>query len=376
MKRIRLLIVDGSSTARHTLSRLFDQHREFEIVAAVASGRMALAKLQDLHPDVVVLDVARPDMEGLKTLATIRETHPALPVIMFSRLTERGSQTTVDALLLGATGYVTKPESNADFERCVQGELTTKIKSSGTRQHKPIPPSVTTSIREGEVSSGLQDSPTVTKSRSAGASASREATYNAEIVAIATSTGGPNALATLLSALPPEFVTPIVIVQHMASGFTTSLAESLRRQTGRNVQEVGTVQPLTAAAVWIAPGGRHLVVNRQGVAVQVAPHDDAPEDGCRPSANVLFRSVADVFGPVSLAVVLTGMGNDGLAGCRAIRQAGGTILVQNEASSIAWGMPGQVATAGLADEVLSLTDLPQEICRRTTSTRLQRFSAS
>ena len=197
---------------------------------------------------------------------------------------------------------------------------------------------------------------------------SRPAIRTAEIVAIATSTGGPNALASLLSSLPPSFLTPIVVVQHMASGFTATLAESLRRQTGRNVREVDGVQSLDAAEVWIAPGGRHLVVTHRGRTIQVASHDAPPENGCCPSADVLFRSVVDVFGSRCLAVVLTGMGCDGLAGCRAIRQAGGTILVQDEASSIAWGMPGQVATAGLADDVLPLTDLAQEICRRTVHT--------
>ena len=155
----------------------------------------------------------------------------------------------------------------------------------------------------------------------------------------------------------------------MPSGFTATLAESLRRQTGRNVREVETIQPLHAAEAWIAPGGRHLMVTRRGATVQVAPSDDPPENACCPSADVLFRSVAEVFGSSGLAVVLTGLSYDGLAGCRAIRQAGGSILVQDEASSVAWGMPGQIATAGLADEVLSLDELATAIARRTAKDR-------
>lgn len=369
MKRIRVLIVDGAPLTRQMTRGLLDRDPEFEVVGAVASGRLALANLSDLNPDVVLLDVTLPDREGLKTLAAVRDAHPTLPVIMFSQLTERGSQTTLDSLELGANSYVTKPASNTELERCVQGELTSKIKTL-----------FAATSRESKAPAGLSVGQTVAgqalvKNSSAEASPPlqtppfREAHHAAQIVAIATSTGGPNALSSLLLSLPPSFATPIVIVQHMASGFTTTLAESLRRQTGRNVREVETVQPLNAAPVWIARGGRHMVVTRSGVTTQVAPNDDPPENSCCPSANVLFRSVVDVFGSRCLAVVLTGMGYDGLAGCRAVRQAGGTILVQDEASSIAWGMPGKVATAGLADEVLPLTDLAQEICRRTTHTR-------
>ena len=440
MKRIRVLIVDGVSTTRRMVSDLLGRDLELEVVGSMASGRLALDRLVDLSPDVVLLDVAQPDFEGLKTLAAIRETHPRLPVIMFSGLTERGSQATMDALFLGASDYVMKPASNAALKCCVQGELTAKIKSLGTAQHAvqpdkppssreaptpkregkapvehsnlpgatcgergteslsprpghvntnragrgvggerkssvvpaPSPPAPLPRVRgRGEPAETWKpgDGHTLPKTSPVEASPSRPVTHTAEIVAIAASTGGPNALATLLSSLPPSFVTPIVIVQHMASGFTATLADSLCRQTGRNVREVETAQPLDAAAAWIAQGGRHLVVSRKGVAEMVAPSDDPTENGCRPSADVMFRSVADLFGSRCLAVVLTGMGHDGLAGCRAIRQAGGTILVQDEASSIAWGMPGQVATAGLADAVLPLSEVSLEICRRTTRSR-------
>ncbi len=375
MRRIRILIADGSSITRQTLRRLFDLDPELEVVGATAAGRSALAQLVELKPDVVLLDVAEPDREGLKTLAAVRETHPALPVLMFSRLTGRGSQTTLDALQLGASDYVTKPDSNADLERCVRGELIKKIKSLAASPSSP-PPDRRPLNRQGEAHAKPDVGPTTAANGPAGAASSRPTSPVAEIVAIASSTGGPNALASLLSSLPPSFLTPIVIVQHMASGFTTTLAESLRRQTGRNVCEVEASQPLQAASAWLAPGGRHLVVSHHGVAVHVAPNDDPPENACCPSADVLFRSVADVFGSRCLGVVLTGMGYDGLAGCRAIRRAGGQILVQDEATSVAWGMPGQVATAGLADGVLPLTELSREICQRSTSTRAGRAGAS
>lgn len=368
MNRIRVLLVESSSLTRQTLSRLLGRDLDLEVVAATATGRLALSHLNELNPDLVLLDIAGPEKEGLITLKAIRGTHPRLPVVIFSALTERGSQTTVDALLLGASDYLKKPESKVDFELCVQNELISKIKSliaanRITPGRNPAP-----SRQEGKSSVPHIDQPVAQIAPSI-PSVARRASPPAQIVAIATSTGGPNALASLLSALPSSFTTPIVVVQHMAAGFTSTLSESLRRQTGRNVREVDSVQPLNAASVWLAPGGRHLVLIQQGAAIQVAPLDAPPENSCCPSADVLFRSVVEIYGPRCLAVVLTGMGYDGLAGCRAIRQAGGTILVQDQASSIAWGMPGQVATAGLADLVLPLIDLPQEIQRRTAHTK-------
>ena len=359
---------------RQKLQRLLDRDPDLEVVGTAANGHLALARLPQQRPDLVLMDIAQPEMEGLKTLGSLREAYPILPVMIFSQLTGRGSQTTLDALQLGASAYLLKPASGEDLERCVSGELTKKIKSlCATWQTRA---SETLFSQRAEKSSDISPAEVPVEPIYAHTSAEiplrRQSANPAEIVAIATSTGGPNALASLLSSLPASFVTPIIVVQHMTSGFTKTLAESLRRQTGRNVREVETAEPLDAAAVWIAPGGRHLVVHRSGATVRVAPNDDPPENSCCPSADVMFRSVADVFGSRCLAVMLTGMGCDGLAGCRAIRNAGGAILVQDEASSISWGMPGQVAAAGLADEVLSLTDLPQEICRRTSIPRVRR----
>ena len=368
MKRIRVLIVEGSPTTREAIRQQFGREADLELAGLFSNGRVALAQLTDLSPDVVVLDVAEPDLEGLKTLTALRLTHPTLPVLVFSQLTQRGSQVTVDALLQGANEYVTKPGTQIDLSQTLRGELVARIKSlamtaSGNTTPRIKPLTTSPDIRRASPAP-------VAAITSPESPAGRERSFKvAEIVAIATSTGGPNALATLLSLLPTSFATPIVIVQHMSSGFTATLADSLRRQTRRVVQEVAAANAIHDAAVWIAAGGRHLVVKRDGVITQVAPDDGPAENECCPSADVLFRSVANVYGSRCLAVVLTGMGSDGLAGCRAIRQAGGSIIVQDEASSISWGMPGQVARAGLADQVLSLTELAQEICRLTNSNR-------
>ena len=361
MNRIRLLIVDESSVSRDALRKILSADADLEIVGITGSGKVALARLTELNPTVVLLDVIEPEKEGLKTLAALRQKAPSLPVIMFSHLTDRGCQTTVDALLLGATNYLKKPDSNTELESCIRNELTKKIKNLGT------PSSDQSGLRLSEVLAGMR------QNRVAGTPAAVEnlpldtmdpqvrSSRSVELVAIATSTGGPNALASLLSSLPKSFATPIVIVQHMGAGFTTSLAESLSRQSGRTVRVVDHAHSLSDSTVWIAAGGRHVTVTKRGGVIQVAPNDEPEVNGCRPSADVLFQSVATAVGPRCVAVVLTGMGSDGLAGCRMIKQAGGSILVQDEASSIVWGMPGQVASAGLADMVLPLADISRYI---------------
>lgn len=341
MSLLRILIIDGASAMRQAISVALRKDARLDVVGAMASGMLALARLEELRPDVVLLDVAE-DREGLQTLARLRESQPTLPIIIFSQLASRGSQVTVDALMLGATAYVTKPVSNAELDACVSRELIPKINAvAGSSPEKPA-----------------------RVSRPVVASDDSFVRPRAELVAIATSTGGPKALSVVLSSLPASFSTPIVIVQHMAMGFTAGLAESLRRQAGRDVREVNASQPLQAAPIWLAAGGRHLVLARDGGVTHVRPDNSPLENECRPSADVLFRSIVEIYGSRCLVVVLTGMGCDGLSGCRSIRQAGGQIIVQDEASSVAWGMPGQVASAGLADAVVPLTGIANEIMRR------------
>lgn len=360
MSRIRVLVVEQSSVTRETIRQVLGSDPDLEVLLVTGSNLVAISKAQELNPAAVVLDITEPDKTGLKTLAQLRQSHPNLPIIIFSNLTSRGSQTTIDSILAGATDYVTRPEIAADVKQAIQNDLITKIKQHAARNLAHAGKAANASEA---ISSKSRDSSITT------AAPVRNRETPAEIIAIATSTGGPSALATLLSELPASFTTPIVVVQHMGAGFTSGLADSLRRQTGRNVREVDAAHDLGNADVWIATGGRHLVLQRKGVSTLVMPNDDPPENDCRPSADVLFRSVVSLFGRQCLAVVLTGMGCDGVAGCRAIRQAGGSVLVQDEASSVSWGMPGQVASAGLADMVLPLQELSREICLRTNPRR-------
>jgi two-component system, chemotaxis family, protein-glutamate methylesterase/glutaminase len=353
MAKIRVLIVDDSVVIRRLLSDCLAGDADIEVVGTASNGRLGLAKIPQLNPDLVTLDIEMPGLSGLETVAEIRKSHPRLPVIMFSTLTERGAAITLEALSLGARDYVTKPSNTGgiatSMER-VRGELIPKIKALC---HKaPLPP-----LRPTVFS---PSSPLASRARSIALAAGPP-----EIVAIGVSTGGPNALAEVLPRLPQDLRVPIVIVQHMPPVFTRLLSERLRNASQIDVQEGAAGSVLKPGAAWIAPGGKHMVVERSGVEVRLALSEDAPENSCRPAADVLFRSVVASFGGRVLGVVMTGMGQDGFRGCELIREAGGHVVVQDEESSVVWGMPGYVARAGLADKVLPLSDIAGEITART-----------
>jgi two-component system chemotaxis response regulator CheB len=351
MAPIRVLIVDDSVVVRKLLCEILSGDPQLEVVATAGDGRIALAKIAQLHPDLVTLDIEMPVMNGLEALAEIRKLYPKLPVVMFSTLTERGAAATLDALTLGASDYVTKPIHTSGVDAAIaaiQAELLPKIKalcSGGARKPvlvSPVRPSVP---------------------------ARKPAHRRIEVVAIGTSTGGPNALAAVLPNIPKDFPVPIVLVQHMPPLFTRLLAERLSAHCQVPVREAipGTV--LCPGQVWIAPGDFHMTVKKSGVSSRLELNQDPPQNSCRPAVDVLFHSVAEVFGAGTLAVVMTGMGSDGVIGARYIRERGGEIIIQDEASSVVWGMPGIIHSSGLADAVYPLDQLGQEINRRVFSSR-------
>ncbi|MEO8427693.1 MAG: chemotaxis response regulator protein-glutamate methylesterase [Verrucomicrobiota bacterium] len=351
MAKIRILIVDDSVVIRRLVSNCLAQDPEIEVVGNAANGQIGLAKIAQVNPDLVTLDMEMPVMDGLQTLAAIRKTHPRLPVIIFSKLTERGAGITLDALALGANDYVTKPANvggvNAAMEQ-IRNELIPRIKWLCRRA--PTTSAMAPPRPEAEVRKPVALRPT--------------ALPRPEILAIGVSTGGPNALSAMLPGLAGNFPVPIVIVQHMPALFTRLLAERLAALSAFPAREGEAGALLRPGEIWLAPGGFHMEVTRAPDGVRLRTHQGPPENSCRPAADVLFRSVAQVFGPRSLAVVLTGMGQDGLRGCESIRAAGGQVLAQDEASSVVWGMPGAVSQAGLAEKVLPLDQLAAEINRR------------
>lgn len=345
-ERIRVLVVDDAVVVRRMVSDALASDPELEVAGTAHNGRLALERIPQLRPDVVTLDVEMPELDGLETLRALRKTYPRLPVIMFSTLTERGAAATLDALALGANDYVTKPSnvgSVALAQQRIRDELVPKIKAW---------------CRGAVPAAGK---PVVARVSTVPSIAVRAARI--EIVAVGVSTGGPNALAELLAALPASFPVPVVIVQHMPPVFTRLLAERLDARSPLSVREAAGGEELAAGQVWLAPGDYHLEVVRRVGKLCTRLHQQPPENSCRPAVDVLFRSAAAAQGAGALAVVMTGMGQDGLRGCEAIRQAGGRVFAQDEATSVVWGMPGAVVRAGLAEQVLPLCELAPALMR-------------
>ena len=360
MRKIKVLVVDDSVVIRRMVTDALAADPALEVVGVAANGRIALSKIPQVNPDLITLDIEMPEMDGLEALRELRKTHPKLPVIMFSTLTERGAAATLDALAHGASDYVTKPSNvgsaTAALER-IREQLIPKIKA-----HCPLvsPPSLRPVTARPEPPAAPKVWPKIETPRP-------EAP--AEIIAIGVSTGGPNALAEVIPQLPASLPVPVVIVQHMPPIFTKLLAERLSVKSQIRVEEGRPGEILEPGRAWVAPGDFHMAVQRSKTGVQLITHREPPENSCRPSVDVLFRSVAEVYGPGALGVVMTGMGQDGLRGSERIREAGGRVLVQDEATSIVWGMPGFVAQAGLAEKVLPLDRIAAEMLLRVTQPR-------
>jgi two-component system chemotaxis response regulator CheB len=348
---IRILIVDDSVVARRVISDIFTAESDFEVVGTAPNGRLALTKIERLSPDLVTLDIDMPELDGIQTLTEIRNRFPGVRVIMVSNLTQRGGSITVEALFLGASDYVTKATRTSSPEEAreyLSGQMLPKaraiMRSPAVRTRTPRPVPETPARRRSPASP-------------------------AEIVVIGSSTGGPNALTEVLSGLPADFPAPIVIVQHLPANFTPFLARRLDAAGALTVHEAATGDRLVPGQVWIAPGDRHLEVQPTPAGFELRTTDGPLVNSCRPAADVLFNSASAACGALTLAVVLTGMGQDGLAGCRSIRNAGGQVIAQDRETSVVWGMPGQVTAAGLADAVLPVSEIGAEIVRRVAVVR-------
>lgn len=369
MTRTRVLVVDDAVVIRRLVTEALASDPTIEVVGTAPNGRVALAKIEQVNPDVVTLDVEMPEMDGLETLTVLRERYPRLPVIMFSTLTERGTATTMDALLRGANDYVTKPAnvgSVAEAQARVRASLIPKVHAlAGARRASGRPGAPGSGGRALAVAGGgralTHRTPPPARRRTSGPAP------RVELVVIGVSTGGPNALAALVPALPADLAVPVCIVQHMPPMFTKLLADRLDAAGPLRVREAVAGEPLRAGEILIAPGDRHLAIGLHGGRRVAELRDTPPENSCRPAADVLFRTAAETVGGGVLGVVLTGMGHDGRHGAEAIADVGGRLVVQDEPSSVVWGMPGAVAQAGLADEVAPLEQLAGIIARRVAA---------
>ena len=357
MTPIRVFIVDDSAVVRRVLSTMLSSDPEITVVGLAGNGIQAMERLPEARADLVTLDIEMPGMDGLETLVEIRKLYPKLPVIMFSTLTERGATATLDALARGASDYLTKPsgETLEHAQERLREDLLRKIKSLCAA--RPVLPIRATSP------GAIQSLPRLPRLL-AGEQAPR-----VDLVAIGSSTGGPNALTALLSEIPRDFPVPIVVVQHMPPLFTRLFAERLNGLGRLKVQEGRDGERLLPGHLWIAPGDRHMTVSRRGSEFVLGLNQDAAENSCRPAVDVLFRSVALSHKANVLALVLTGMGADGTRGCASIHEAGGQVIVQDEESSVVWGMPGSVVAAQLADGIYPLNRVAAEIVRRVSARR-------
>ncbi|HEY6443561.1 MAG TPA: chemotaxis response regulator protein-glutamate methylesterase [Candidatus Acidoferrales bacterium] len=353
MRKMRVLVVDDSVVARRVLANVLSSDPAIDVVGTAPNGRIALAKIAQAMPDLVTLDVEMPEMGGMETLAALRKTNPLLPVIMFSAFIEQGSSAAQNAISFGGVECVVKPAGALDAaSRAIRDHLIPKIKGHLSLEMAPAAPVPQT------------DSPRLVFPGKTFPGHTTHPVPRVDVVVIGTSTGGPSALEKLLAFLPEDFPVPILIVQHMPAGFTALLANRLAAKCKISVGEARADQALRAGHAWLAAGGRHMVVKVTNGEVHARIFDGPPENSCRPSADVLFRSAAEVFKEHVLAVVMTGMGQDGLRGCEKIREAGGQVLAQDEASSVVWGMPGLVANAGLVNRVVGLNELGREILSR------------
>lgn len=347
-RKIRVLIVDDSVVIRRLLSDILAQEADIEVAGIASNGKLALAKLPQINPDLVTLDIEMPELDGLETLVELRKTYPKLPVVMFSTLTERGAGATLDALSRGASDYVTKPAnvgSVAAGIQSVKDQLIPKIRALCPFS-RPVTASTPLASR-------------FAPARSAAAPRMRRC----DVVVIGSSTGGPQALAAVLSKLPADFPAPIVIVQHMPPVFTAHLADRLNQCGRLEVAEAHGDEALRPGQVLIAPGNFHLELRRHGNEVKTVLQQGPPENSCRPAVDVLFRSAAEVYGAGCTGVVLTGMGQDGLRGSQHIVQVGGDVIAQSEATCVVWGMPRAVTEAGCARAVRALDDISSELVR-------------
>ena len=356
-RRIRVMVVDDSAVVRGFIVRILNSDPSLEIVATCSNGETAIMQIARHKPDVVILDIEMPVMDGLTALPKLLAADPGARVIMASTLTQKNAEISLEALARGATDYIPKPSSgalngNENFRR----ELLARIGGLGRRsetQQRGRVASSTMASRVGFPPSRLR------------AAAMREP----RILAVGSSTGGPQALITLLGALPKSLDVPIVITQHMPATFTTVLAQHLGRATGRPSAEAVHGEPILAGRIYLAPGDFHFEITRDGTSLLASLNKAPQENFCRPSVNPLFRSVARIYGGQAVAVMLTGMGSDGLDGARELARAGAAVVAQDEATSVVWGMPGAIANAGLCTAVLPLTGIAPHLGTLFTGVR-------
>ncbi|HEU0072120.1 MAG TPA: chemotaxis response regulator protein-glutamate methylesterase [Alphaproteobacteria bacterium] len=356
--KVRVMVVDDSAVIRGLLQRIMATEPAIEVVASASNGQSAINMLRTNDIQVVVLDIEMPIMDGLSALPQLLEIDPDLKVIVASTLTQRNAEISLKAMELGATDYLPKPTSPREIgaDGSFQRELLEKIRSLGARprlmpRRVPVPAGAAKPALRAPAPPTVKR-PVVLRKANPVVPA---------VLAIGSSTGGPQALFTVLRSLPKPLPVPVVITQHMPRLFTSILAQHITRNCSQPCAEGVDGETLQKGRIYLAPGDRHMLIEMKAGKPTIRLSDGPAENFCRPSVDPMFRSLCAAFGSHVLAVILTGMGSDGLNGGKDLIAAGGNLVAQDEASSVVWGMPGAVATNGLCSAVLPINEIAPHI---------------
>jgi two-component system, chemotaxis family, protein-glutamate methylesterase/glutaminase len=352
------MVVDDSAVIRGLFTRVLESSADIRVVASVGDGALALKAIDRHDVDLVLLDIEMPNMDGLTALPKLIQAKPGLVVIMASSLTERNADISLRALRAGATDYVTKPSSREalrdadDFKR----DLVEKVRALGRKRADRAVAAGRRSLLPASAPAGGSKLDGEIKLRAAGS-------VKPEVIAIGSSTGGPQALAEVLKTLTKTVSLPILITQHMPPTFTSILAAHIAQSTGWPSAEAKSGDIIKNRHIYVAPGGHHMLIEKSGTQKVIRLSDDPPENFCRPAVDPMLRSIAKAYGPSVLVIILTGMGYDGRAGSQDIIKSGGTVIAQDKDTSVVWGMPGAVATSGLCSAVLPLKELGPHVSK-------------
>ncbi len=354
--KLRVLVVDDTVVYRKIVSDVLSELPDVEVVGVAHNGKIAMAKIKALKPDLLTLDIEMPEINGLEVLKYLHESASGTGAVMLSTLTSKGGDMTMQALELGAFDFIPKPQSGtmADNKKAVKDALEPMVKAFADRKSVK-------NIRFGVAKKGVVRAGVTTVKRfAAGAGIRRQ---KSEIIGIGISTGGPNALAAMMPGIPSNIGVPILIVQHMPPVFTRSLAKSLNSRCAIEVREAVNGEPLTPNTALIAPGGKQMkiVAGADGKRRAIKITDDPPENSCKPSVDYLFRSIAHHYVGRATGVIMTGMGSDGTTGLKLMKRNGATIIAQDEASCVVYGMPKAPAEAGIVDTVAPLDKIAAAI---------------
>lgn len=353
---IRVMVVDDSAVIRGFFTRFIETAPDLKVVASAGNGEQAVSLLDRMSVDVVLLDIEMPVMDGTTALPLFLKKDPALGIIMASSLTQENAQLALKCLQMGATECIAKPTSSEmQGSNTFQETLIIKVRAAGlAARRKRGGPGASLAVPAPRAPVGVEP-----PSRGLTLRPVPAGMRAPDVVAIGSSTGGPQALMRFFGDLKTPLRQPVVVTQHMPATFTPILAENIERTTGLPCREAKEGEPLLGGNIYIAPGNYHMTVKGSIAAPHISLNQDPPENFCRPSVDPMLRSLVQIYGARILTVILTGMGADGLKGSQAVVEAGGVILAQDEATSVVWGMPGAVATAGICSQVLPLERLAQ-----------------